>query len=36
MSTPLPHLLQPLRVAGVTLPQRMVMGARHTRLAVAI
>lgn len=36
MSTPLPHLLQPLRVAGVALPHRMVMGAMHTRLAVAI
>ena len=32
MSTPFPHLLQPLRVAGVTLPNRMVMGAMHTRL----
>ena len=32
MSTPFPHLLQPLRVAGVTLPHRMVMGAMHTRL----
>ncbi|MCA0325765.1 MAG: NADPH-dependent 2,4-dienoyl-CoA reductase [Proteobacteria bacterium] len=27
-----PHLLAPLRVAGVTLPNRMVMGAMHTRL----
>jgi hypothetical protein len=27
-----PHLLSPLRVAGVTLPNRMVMGAMHTRL----
>ena len=26
------HLMQPLRVAGVTLPNRMVMGAMHTRL----
>ena len=27
-----PHLLSPLRVAGVDLPNRMVMGAMHTRL----
>ena len=27
-----PHLLSPLRIAGVTLPNRMVMGAMHTRL----
>lgn len=27
-----PHLLQPLTIAGVTLPNRMVMGAIHTRL----
>lgn len=27
-----PHLLSPLRVAGVELPNRMVMGAMHTRL----
>jgi 2,4-dienoyl-CoA reductase (NADPH2) len=27
-----PRLLSPLRVAGVTLPNRMVMGAMHTRL----
>ena len=27
-----PHLMQPLRVAGLTLPNRMVMGAMHTRL----
>jgi 2,4-dienoyl-CoA reductase (NADPH2) len=26
------HLLQPLTIAGVTLPNRMVMGAMHTRL----
>jgi 2,4-dienoyl-CoA reductase (NADPH2) len=30
--TPYPHLLSPLRIAGVTLPNRMVMGAMHTRL----
>ena len=30
--SPYPHLLQPLQVAGVTLPNRMVMGAMHTRL----
>ncbi|HRO59393.1 MAG TPA: NADPH-dependent 2,4-dienoyl-CoA reductase [Burkholderiaceae bacterium] len=27
-----PNLLSPLRIAGVTLPNRMVMGAMHTRL----
>jgi 2,4-dienoyl-CoA reductase-like NADH-dependent reductase (Old Yellow Enzyme family) len=27
-----PHLLSPLRIAGTTLPNRMVMGAMHTRL----
>jgi 2,4-dienoyl-CoA reductase (NADPH2) len=27
-----PHLLSPCRVGGVTLPNRMVMGAMHTRL----
>jgi len=27
-----PHLLSPLTVAGVTLPNRMVMGAMHTRI----
>jgi 2,4-dienoyl-CoA reductase (NADPH2) len=27
-----PHLLAPLRIAGTTLPNRMVMGAMHTRL----
>jgi len=30
--SPDPHLLSPLRIAGVTLPNRMVMGAMHTRL----
>ena len=30
--SPYPHLLSPLQVAGVTLPNRMVMGAMHTRL----
>ena len=29
---PYPHLLSPLRIAGHTLPNRMVMGAMHTRL----
>ncbi len=29
---PYPHLLQPLRIAGTTLRNRMVMGAMHTRL----
>src|SRR5574340_477974 len=27
-----PHLLSPLQIAGVTLPNRTVMGAMHTRL----
>ncbi|MBS0402255.1 MAG: NADPH-dependent 2,4-dienoyl-CoA reductase, partial [Proteobacteria bacterium] len=27
-----PNLLRPLRIAGVDLPNRMVMGAMHTRL----
>ena len=27
-----PHLLSPLKVAGIELPNRMVMGAMHTRL----
>ncbi len=27
-----PNLLSPLRIAGVTLPNRMVMGAMHTRI----
>src|SRR4051812_11752003 len=27
-----PHLLSPLKIAGTTLPNRMVMGAMHTRL----
>lgn len=27
-----PHLLSPLKVAGIVLPNRMVMGAMHTRL----
>jgi 2,4-dienoyl-CoA reductase (NADPH2) len=30
--TAYPHLLSPLRVAGITLPNRIVMGAMHTRL----
>ncbi len=30
--SPFPHLLAPLRIAGTTLPNRMVMGAMHTRL----
>jgi len=30
--TAFPHLLSPLQVAGQTLPNRMVMGAMHTRL----
>ncbi|WP_374669539.1 FAD-dependent oxidoreductase [Ramlibacter sp.] len=29
---PYPHLLEPLRIAGTTLRNRMVMGAMHTRL----
>ena len=32
MPKPFPHLLAPLRVAGITLANRMVMGAMHTRL----
>lgn len=30
--TPYPHLLAPLHIAGQCLPNRMVMGAMHTRL----
>ena len=30
--TPYPNLLSPIRIGATTLPNRMVMGAMHTRL----